>query len=138
MQPVLETAATGQGGPLVLTARSRVVVDASVTVFKGTTAYDKIGDVTCTVAYGAEGQPQTATGATSRVTLPSVADTGPGAGEANPAINAMVPVGAVLILDPGRYDFSVTCQNTSTTVPAAKVATATARFGTLSVIASGL
>jgi len=138
MQSVLETAATGQGGPLVLTARSRVVVNASVSVFKGTGQYNKIGDVTCTVAYGAEGQPQTATGATSRVTLPSVATTVPAFGEAEPAINAIVPVGAVLILDPGRYNFSVTCQNTSTTVPEDDFVAANARFGTLSVIASGL
>ena len=124
---VLDTTIPEAGsGTMTITTRSRVVANASVSVFKGTGFASAAADVDCQI-YGASTSGTVAIGQSTRTTLT------PGA--AGGAVYAEVTLSGAINLNPGEYAFRVLCQQNNGTNSSA---TPYYDKGDLTVIATGI
>ena len=111
---------------MTITTRSRVVADASVSLFKGTGASAAAADVDCQIqAASLSGTVSIGQGA--RTTLTTTVAGG--------AVYAEASLSGAISLDPGEYGFRVLCQQANGTN-----STATPAYdkGDLTVIATGI
>ena len=124
---VLDTTAPDAGsGTMTITTRSRVVADASVSLFKGTGAWNAAADVDCQIQAASLGG-TVSIGQTARTTLTATVAGG--------AVYAEASLSGAISLDPGEYVFRVLCQQANGTN-----STATPAYdkGDLTVIATGI
>ena len=124
---VLDTTAPDAGsGTMTITTRSRVVADASVSLFKGTGAWNAAADVDCQIQ-AASLSGTVSIGQIARTTLTTTVAGG--------AVYAEASLSGAISLDPGEYGFRVLCQQNNGTN-----STATPAYdkGDLTVIATGI
>ena len=124
---VLDTTIPEAGsGTMTITTRSRVVANASVSLYKGTGAWNAAADVDCQIQ-AASLSGTVSIGQRARTTLtPTVADG---------AVRAEVSLSGAISLDPGEYGFRVLCKQNN---GAGSTATPAYDRGDLTVIATGI
>jgi hypothetical protein len=124
---VLDTTAPDAGsGTMTITTRSRVVADASVSLFKGTGVSGMAADVDCQIQ---------AASLSGTVSIGQVARTTLTATVAGGAVYAEANLSGAISLDPGEYGFRVLCQQAN---GANSTATPAYDRGDLTVIATGI
>ena len=124
---VLDTTIPEAGsGTMTITTRSRVVADASVSLFKGTGAWNAAADVDCQIQ-AASLSGTVSIGQIARTTLTTTVAGG--------AVYAEASLSGAISLDPGEYGFRVLCQQANGVNSAA---TPTYDRGDLTVIATGI
>ena len=124
---VLDTTIPEAGsGTMTITTRSRVVADASVSLFKGIGASAAAADVDCQIQ-AASLSGTVSIGQRARTTLTPTVVLG--------AVRAEVSLSGAISLDPGEYVFRVLCKQNS---GAGSTATPAYDRGDLTVIATGI
>ena len=124
---VLDTSIPDAGsGAMMITTRSRVVANASVSIVKGTGFSSAAGDVDCQIQ-AASLSGTVSIGQIARTTLTTTVAGG--------AVYAEASLSGAISLDPGEYGFRVLCQQANGTN-----STATPAYdkGDLTVIATGI
>ena len=111
---------------MTITTRSRVVANASVSVYKGTGAAAAAGDVDCQIQ-AASLSGTVSIGQRARTTLTPTVALG--------AVRAEVSLSGAISLDPGEYVFRVLCKQNS---GAGSTATPAYDRGDLTVIATDI
>ena len=111
---------------MTITTRSRVVADASVSLFKGTGVSGMAADVDCQIQ---------AASLSGTVSIGQVARTTLTATVAGGAVYAEANLSGAISLDPGEYGFRVLCQQAN---GANSTATPAYDRGDLTVIATGI
>ena len=124
---VLDTSIPDAGsGAMMITTRSRVVANASVSIYKGTGAAAAAGDVDCQIQ-AASLSGTVSIGQRARTTLTPTVAFG--------AVRAEVSLSGAISLDPGEYVFRVLCKQNN---GAGSTATPAYDRGDLTVIATGI
>ena len=111
---------------MTITTRSRVVADASVSIFKGTASSAAAADVECQIQ---------AASLSGTVSIGQVARTTLTATVAGGAVYVSVSLSGAISLDPGVYSFRVLCKQAN---GVSSAATPTYDSGDLTVIAIGI
>ena len=124
---VLDTSIPDAGsGAMMITTRSRVVANASVSIVKGTGFSSAAGDVDCQIQ-AASLSGTVSIGQRARTTLTTTVADG--------AVRAEVSLSGAISLDPGEYGFRVLCKQNN---GAGSTATPAYDRGDLTVIATGI
>ena len=124
---VLDTTIPEAGsGTMTITTRSRVVANASVSLYKGTGAWNAAADVDCQIQ-AASLSGTVSIGQRARTTLTTTVADG--------AVRAEVSLSGAISLDPGEYGFRVLCKQNN---GAGSTATPAYDRGDLTVIATGI
>ena len=126
---VLDTAAPGPegSGPMTVTVVSRVVAQASITVYKGTGQWAAASDAECLLQAVPVGGSAVDMSQFSQVTMPPSVSNG--------AVVANISISGSRLAAPGEYTFRVRCRQPNI---AASTAAPTYALGDLFVVASAL